>query len=528
MDKRILMVMFAIGLLSIPNVLAAPYAWFQIDDRGRFWGGTYGWAWAGVDGLTPVGSVRNFNCTVWYLNSTYGLVQRVDMPDEYQRGDWTTTFTSPETANLDFAQIQANYATEQMYANVSCYAYDSPSTKYTLLQSWILDAQIALNISATNVTWGQDITLNLSVSQITGSMDFGRWHHIEMLFRDPLDNNTIVYNYTFDKFVYKYPQHGTPNTAGVDNLSVFANIPVNISFNSQSGNWINWSSLLNNSNGFDRVYNIVVTDRLKKNTLLSNYKVNANQYWTVDQYINGTPDWICNNYETCVYPAATAMCNNVTDLNNTGYNYTGNYSEFTPQSCSYCTPSWSCNGYEVCPSTSCNSVTDLNTCNQSYSGNYSEFSPQYCATCGNNIKDVGETCDGSALNGATCQSQGFSNGTLLCNINCLSYNTGSCYNSCATNWVCTSYASCISPATTASCNAVLDSNYCGNSYSGDYTEFARRTCSYTNSTYKIRIQNNVFASTSTSCLDITKGSNTFLISGNSFSGCTLGSIKVGI
>src|SRR3989338_8880514 len=32
--------------------------------------------------------------------------------------------------------------------------------------------------------------------------------------------------------------------------------------------------------------------------------------------------------------------------------------------------------------------------------------------CGDGFIDPGETCDGSALNGATCSSQGFASGTL--------------------------------------------------------------------------------------------------------------------
>lgn len=46
-----------------------------------------------------------------------------------------------------------------------------------------------------------------------------------------------------------------------------------------------------------------------------------------------------------------------------------------------CVPDWSCNGYDVCLSNStqnCNSVTDLNFCGETYSGDYSEFPPQSC------------------------------------------------------------------------------------------------------------------------------------------------------
>ena len=48
-----------------------------------------------------------------------------------------------------------------------------------------------------------------------------------------------------------------------------------------------------------------------------------------------TPDWSCTGYETCIEPMVNASCNSVTDLNTCGEVYGGNYSEFTPQACSY-------------------------------------------------------------------------------------------------------------------------------------------------------------------------------------------------
>jgi len=48
------------------------------------------------------------------------------------------------------------------------------------------------------------------------------------------------------------------------------------------------------------------------------------------------------------------------------------------------------------------------------------------AVCGNNIKETGETCDGTDLNLQTCLTQGFTGGTLSCSGNCLSFNTAQC------------------------------------------------------------------------------------------------------
>jgi len=48
------------------------------------------------------------------------------------------------------------------------------------------------------------------------------------------------------------------------------------------------------------------------------------------------------------------------------------------------------------------------------------------ALCGNGAIDSGEVCDGSNLNGATCEMLGFGAGTLLCAANCLSFDMSAC------------------------------------------------------------------------------------------------------
>ena len=47
--------------------------------------------------------------------------------------------------------------------------------------------------------------------------------------------------------------------------------------------------------------------------------------------------------------------------------------------------------------------------------------------CGNNIIEPREICDGTSLNGQTCSSQGFADGTLKCNPSCTAYDTTLCY-----------------------------------------------------------------------------------------------------
>jgi hypothetical protein len=47
--------------------------------------------------------------------------------------------------------------------------------------------------------------------------------------------------------------------------------------------------------------------------------------------------------------------------------------------------------------------------------------------CGNNSIDPGEACDGANLNGQDCQSQGFDDGILACNVTTCSFATDNCY-----------------------------------------------------------------------------------------------------
>jgi hypothetical protein len=46
--------------------------------------------------------------------------------------------------------------------------------------------------------------------------------------------------------------------------------------------------------------------------------------------------------------------------------------------------------------------------------------------CGNGIIEAGEVCDGANLGGETCQSQGFTGGTLACNGTCTGFDTSGC------------------------------------------------------------------------------------------------------
>ena len=47
--------------------------------------------------------------------------------------------------------------------------------------------------------------------------------------------------------------------------------------------------------------------------------------------------------------------------------------------------------------------------------------------CGNGVKDAGEQCDSSDLGGQTCQTLGYTNGTLSCNVDC-TFNVDACFD----------------------------------------------------------------------------------------------------
>lgn len=64
-------------------------------------------------------------------------------------------------------------------------------------------------------------------------------------------------------------------------------------------------------------------------------------------------------------------------------------------------------------------------CNAQCSGYSSCVTTQ---SCGDGIVNGDEVCDGSALGGASCLSRGYDSGSLLCNVNCLSYDESGCSN----------------------------------------------------------------------------------------------------
>jgi Papain family cysteine protease/Kelch motif len=74
----------------------------------------------------------------------------------------------------------------------------------------------------------------------------------------------------------------------------------------------------------------------------------------------------------------------------------------------------------------CIQVLNQTTCTSACSGGQ-------CTgpTCGNGMINPGEQCDGANLGGATCESQGFSGGSLSCTSTCTFDTAGCCNNACS-------------------------------------------------------------------------------------------------
>jgi hypothetical protein len=60
------------------------------------------------------------------------------------------------------------------------------------------------------------------------------------------------------------------------------------------------------------------------------------------------------------------------------------------------------------------------------------FGPGDCPACNNGFLETGEICDGIFLGGETCQTQGFDQGTLVCNSTCDGFDASAC-STCGNN-----------------------------------------------------------------------------------------------
>jgi len=80
-------------------------------------------------------------------------------------------------------------------------------------------------------------------------------------------------------------------------------------------------------------------------------------------------------------------------------------------------------------------------------------------TCGNGVIDTGEACDDTDLNGATCESEGYSMGTLACGANCQLDTTGCCTDACTDgNIVCSGNTLRVCEVGAAGCTEWVDTD----------------------------------------------------------------------
>jgi hypothetical protein len=90
-----------------------------------------------------------------------------------------------------------------------------------------------------------------------------------------------------------------------------------------------------------------------------------------------------------------------------------------------CTPDWDCSGYAACNKSdlaACNAVTDDNNCSIAYGGDYSEFSPQPCNYCSRNINTLSQA---GCVGGISTVCYNDSNFYTCCNVTSI---PGDCYN----------------------------------------------------------------------------------------------------
>src|SRR5450631_3190081 len=100
-------------------------------------------------------------------------------------------------------------------------------------------------------------------------------------------------------------------------------------------------------------------------------------------------------------------------------------------------------------------------------------SPGGSGTCGNGVLDSGETCDGSALQGATCAQLGFSGGALGCSSSC-QFNASACTGGALTPTVTASRTTCTAPCgvafDTISTSGLSGSDYVAANWDWDFND----------------------------------------------------------
>jgi len=177
---------------------------------------------------------------------------------------------------------------------------------------------------------------------------------------------------------------------------------------------------------------------------------------------------------------------------------------FNATNLAVCTPNWSCDGFASCDvddEQDCNSVVDLNACGDSYSGDYTEFTPLVCDYCTPDVvndtwsawSDVGVCLVNDTQEQTRSTSDYDANDCyaitgLPSDEHIMNFYSDTQYvvcDYCSPNWSCSDYEACVYPESSVACSFVNDSNSCFDStglssdaYSGDYGEFTEFECIY--------------------------------------------------
>lgn len=206
--------------------------------------------------------------------------------------------------------------------------------------------------------WNESDVVQDSVHMENIALELNKWVHIAVVW----DGNASFYK-NGTKTTPIYTNDGT-NEIGwnSDNMTMYMG-----DFASPFNNWI--TAYYNGDLAGVAYFNVSLNQTCINYTFLS-----TAPYYECNQ------NWSCNSY-TCNI-SDSAPCTNVTDLGECGQAYTGDYSEFSPQSCNYCIHDLSglnvsdcvdgleefC--YEDLNFTTCCNITDLGS--DCYFGNDSE------------------------------------------------------------------------------------------------------------------------------------------------------------
>lgn len=189
---------------------------------------------------------------------------------------------------------------------------------------------------------------------------------------DSVDTQKLKDRYTFDFNFKKQLKKGAKLVFEVKSehkIKYFPNSKYKAHFILANKYWVDFEGIEGNYTVVkikDNLYHVVFTinkpmQALKMHSLGG---LNENAINITFQIDNCVPDWTCVGYTEC-YTNNTQNCINVTDNNNCGVPYTGDYSEFGVFECDYCTPDITLYNSTICinsTQTNCYIDNNFETC----------------------------------------------------------------------------------------------------------------------------------------------------------------------